>query len=118
MKRTVVFLGTAILVFAFLVAIAPIAKAADAAPDGAKLFVDKKCNSCHSIDSQKITKKLASSKAPDLSNIGATQNAEWLTKWLNKEVDLDGKKHPAVWSGKPEEQKALVDWLATLKTAK
>lgn len=115
MKRTVVLLGTAIVVFAFLVAFAPIAKGDDAAPSGAKLFVDKKCNTCHAIESQKIEKKMASSKAPDLSNVGATQNAEWITKWLNKEVDLEGKKHPATWSGKPEEQKALADWLATLK---
>lgn len=90
--------------------------AADTAmPAGQKLFVDKKCATCHSIDSMKITKKLASSKAPDLSNIGAEKNAEWIQKWLKKEVDLNGKKHPAAFTGTPEESKTLSEWLATLK---
>ena len=117
MKRTFVFLGTAILIFAFLASFAPIARGDDASmPAGQKLFMDKKCNTCHSIDSLKVEKKMASSKAPDLSNVGAKHDAEWITKWLNKEVDLEGKKHPATWSGTPEDQKTLVDWVATLKT--
>lgn len=105
------------LVLVFLVLICSIGLAADTAsvPAGQKLFMDKKCNTCHSIDSLKITKKLASSKAPDLSNVGAERNAEWITKWLKKEVDLNGKKHSAPFTGTPEETKTLADWLATLK---
>jgi cytochrome c2 len=111
MKKIVA--GIAILLFAFLVSFSSVAKADDAAAQ--KLFVDKKCNTCHSVESAKIDKKMASSKAPDLSDVGTKQNAEWLTKWLNKEVDLDGKKHPASWSGTPDDQKTLVTWLASLK---
>ena len=111
MKKIVA--GTAILVFAFLVSFGSVAKADDAA--NAKLFQDKKCNTCHSIESQKVEKKMASSKAPDLSNVGSTRDAAWITKWLNKEVDMDGKKHPSTWSGTADEEKTLADWLATLK---
>ena len=117
MKRTLVLLGTATLVFAFLICFVSIAKSDEATSEsaGQKLFVAKKCNTCHSIESQKVTKKLASSKAPDLSDLGKDHDAEWITKWLNKEVDLDGKKHSSSWTGTPEDEKTLADWLATLK---
>ena len=105
--------GCAILLFVFLVSFASVAAADDAAAQ--KLFVDKKCNTCHSIESAKIEKKMASSKAPDLSDVGSTRNAEWISKWLKKEVDLEGKKHPSTWSGTPEELKTLSDWLGSLK---
>jgi mono/diheme cytochrome c family protein len=104
------------LMLMFAICVGSIALAADTAPAaGQKLFMDKKCNTCHSIDSLKITKKLASSKAPDLSNVGAERNAEWIAKWLKKEVDHNGKKHSAPFTGTPEETKTLSDWLATLK---
>jgi len=115
MKRRI-FPGMAILL-AFLVLFVSIARAEDV-PAGQKLFLDKKCNTCHSVDTVKITKKLANSKAPDLSNVGSQRNAEWITKWLNKEVELKGKKHTPKWSGTPEEQKTLVEWVASLKTKK
>jgi mono/diheme cytochrome c family protein len=103
------------IVFLFIVSFVSISMAADTAAAGQKLFLDKKCNTCHSIDSLKISKKLASSKAPDLSNVGAEQNAEWIQKWLKKEVELHGKKHTAPFTGTPEETKTLSEWLATLK---
>jgi mono/diheme cytochrome c family protein len=108
-----VLAGIAILLFAFLVSFSTLAAADDAA--GQKLFLDKKCNTCHSVDSAKIEKKMASSKAPDLSDIGSTKDAAWITKWLNKEVELNGKKHMPTWSGTADEQKTLVDWVASLK---
>ena len=114
MKKIVA--GIAILLFAFLISFSSVAAADDAAAQ--KLFVDKKCNTCHSVESAKIVKKMASSKAPDLSDIGSTQNAEWISKWLKKEVDLEGKKHPSTWSGTPEDLKTLSDWLASLKKPK
>ncbi len=84
---------------------------------GKKVFTDNKCNMCHSVESQGVTKTMASSKAPDLSNAGATHDAAWFTKYLKKETDLDGKKHVKPFTGKDEDLKALVDWLATLKKA-
>lgn len=87
-------------------------------PAGKKLFVDNKCNMCHSITSASVDKKMASAKGPDLSNLGADHDAAWITKWLNKEVDLEGKKHPATVKMADADMKTMVDYLASLKTAK
>lgn len=115
MKKISLFIVT-LIIFVFVFSFVPLCIAADTAmPAGQKLFIDKKCATCHSIESMKITKKLASSKAPDLSNVGAEQNAEWIQKWLKKEVDLHGKKHSAAFAGTPEELKTLSEWLASLK---
>jgi mono/diheme cytochrome c family protein len=115
MKNSVRIVATIGIVFLFIVSFVSISMAADTAAAGQKLFMDKKCNTCHSVDSMKITKKLASSKAPDLSNIGAEKNAEWIQKWLKKEVDLNGKKHTPTWGGTPEDLKTLSEWVASLK---
>ncbi len=115
MKKIPLF-GVTLIIFVFVFSFGSLSIAADTAtPAGQKLFMDKKCNTCHSIDSLKITKKMASSKAPDLSNVGAEKNAEWIAKWLKKEVDLNGKKHSAAFTGTPEETKTLSEWVATLK---
>jgi hypothetical protein len=79
---------------------------------------------CHQIESQGILKKSATSMTPpveikgppDLSYAGVGEKGEeWITKFLKKEVDLNGKKHAKTWSGKEEDLAALVKWLATLK---
>jgi mono/diheme cytochrome c family protein len=85
---------------------------------GEKVFMASNCNACHSIDSLSIKKKLGSSKAPDLSNIGSEKTAEWITDWLNRKEKLHDKTHVKQWTGKPEDLKTLVDWLVTLKTEK
>jgi cbb3-type cytochrome oxidase cytochrome c subunit len=99
-------------VFALVALTLPVRAADDA---GKKLFVDNKCNSCHSVDSQGIAKTMAGSKAPDLSKVGANHDAAWFSKYLNKEVDVDGKKHVKGWTGSKEDLEALSNWLATLK---
>lgn len=114
MTNSMRLVATISIVFLFIVSFVSFSMAADTAA-AQKLFLDKKCNTCHSIDSAKISKKLASSKAPDLSNVGAEQNAEWIQKWLKKEVELHGKKHTFAWTGTPEEAKTIAEWLATLK---
>ena len=103
----------AFLVFAFL--LTPVLYAEDA--PGKQLFMDNKCNTCHSIESQTIKKTLASSKAPDLSNVGSEQKVEWMVQFLQKKVDKNGKKHMKLWTGKEEDLKTLTEWLATLKKA-
>ena len=105
----------AILAFAFLAF--PKMTYADE-PAGKKLFLDNKCNTCHSIESQDIKRTLASSKAPDLSTVGDTRDADWISQFLQKKVDLDGKKHSKGWTGKDEDLKTLSEWLASLKKAK
>jgi len=109
-----IVLRTLILLCVFaLVALALPVRAAD--DPGKKLFVDNKCNSCHSVDSQGIAKTMASSKAPDLSKVGADHDAAWFSKYLMKEEAADGKKHVKAWAGSKEDLETLSKWLATLK---
>jgi mono/diheme cytochrome c family protein len=82
---------------------------------GKTIFLAGKCNTCHSIESMQIAKKISSSKAPDLSNEGSKHNAEWIAKWLKKEETLNGKKHLGTFNGKDEDLKTLSEWLASLK---
>lgn len=107
-----------LVVCLFVLAFLATAASAQDEPAGKKLFVDNKCNMCHSITSASVEKKMASAKGPDLSNAGGDHDAAWITKWLNKEVDLEGKKHPATVKMADADFKTLVDWLASLKTAK
>jgi cytochrome c551/c552 len=90
--------------------------AVSSAADGKKLFVDTKCNLCHSIDSQGVTKTSDKIKAPDLSNAGGmVESADWLKSFLTKKVDKDGKKHLREWKGTDEDLDTVVQWLVSLK---
>ena len=102
---------------------------ADQAPGGKDLFVTSKCNSCHSIETEKVELKktanadkgaataTAARKKPDLSGVGAKKDAAWISQYLLKEVKLETKLHPSVkLRGTPEELQVLSDWLASLKT--
>ena len=96
----------------------PLAAAAEA--PGKQVFLAKKCNICHSIDSQSIarTSKSDKMKGPDLSNVGGTHLAPWIMQFLEREVATsDGKKHGKPWNGTDAELKQLADWLSTLKKA-
>lgn len=87
---------------------------------GKQVYLAKKCQVCHSIDSQSIarTSKSEKTKGPDLSNVGATHLAPWIMQWLQKEVgNSEGKKHSKAWTGTEQELKQLAEWLATLKKA-
>jgi len=86
--------------------------AQDKEPAGKKIFADKKCSTCHAIESQGITSK--KKDAVDLSNSGANK-ADVLTKYLKKEVKLNDKDHKTAFKGSDEELKNLVSWLETLK---
>lgn len=79
--------------------------------DAKKLFVDKKCNSCHSVESAGITKTNANSKAPDLSN-GAKYTKDFLAKYLKKEEAIEGKKHGIAFKATDVEFTAMVNWLS------
>jgi cytochrome c5 len=94
-----------------------ITKAQEAPIDPIKLFNEKKCNSCHSIESMGIPKSNEKSKAPDLSNV-AGHGAELLTKYLKKEAEIDGKKHGISWKGTETELNAMVGWLLSVKPKK
>jgi len=83
-------------------------------PDGKSLFVANNCNTCHSIQSQGIT-KTGTTNAPDLSGVGLRHNASWIAQYLNKTVDLNGKKHAKKWKGSPADLTTVSNWLAGLK---
>lgn len=82
---------------------------------GKDIYINAKCNTCHAVKSKGITSKQAE-KYPDLSNYGSLGiDSETTTKYLNKEAEIKGKKHPVKFKGTEEELKKLVDWLLTLK---
>jgi len=91
--------------------------AAAKVPDGSPVFLENKCNQCHTIDSRKI-KKLSEDgpdmKAPDLSGVGVVHKAEWLSAFMQKQEKLGGKLHLKKFKGTDAELKQLVNWLVTL----
>jgi cytochrome c2 len=86
------------------------------AADGKTVFLEKKCNLCHSIVSQSIEKTSEKMKGPDLSNAGGmVESADWLKSFVTKKVQKDGKNHTREFKGTDEELNAVADWLLTLK---
>jgi cytochrome c5 len=83
--------------------------------DGKSVYTSNKCQTCHSMTSAGIAKTNDKSKAPDLSGIGAQHNADWFTKYLNKETALNGKQHGIKFKGSADELKALAAWLGQQK---
>jgi cytochrome c553 len=112
MKKTLFFVMTTIF---FLTTTLLIAQESKMENPGKKSFLDNKCNMCHSVSAEGIEKKTAASKAPDLSGIGAKQNADFFVKFLKKEVDMSGKKHSKSWTGKDADLQAIAKWLESLK---
>ncbi len=82
-------------------------------PAGKKIFVEQKCNMCHTVKSVGIESK--KSDATDLSNVGAEMKAEDMMKYLKKEMKLNDKDHKTAFKGSDEDLKKLVEWLSTLK---
>jgi mono/diheme cytochrome c family protein len=110
-----------LLVILGFAAFTMIAFTADAAADGKALFLQNKCNMCHTIDALQIAKlsgKKTEGGPPDLSTVGSRHNAEWITKFLKKETEQNGKKHMKTFTGKPEDLQTIASWLETLKGQK
>ena len=102
----------------------------EAVPAGQTVFVENKCQMCHTVYSAGIgeppaeeEKKEAEEDAeedagpPDLSLTGAGKTAEWMGLFLLKKETLNEKKHMKRFKGSDEELAPLVDWLMTLKPA-
>jgi mono/diheme cytochrome c family protein len=86
------------------------------AADGKVLFVEKKCNLCHAVDSQGIEKKSEKMKGAELSDAGnMISDADWLKKFLTQDELKDGDKHKRKWKGTDEELDAVVTWVMSLK---
>lgn len=98
---------------------------------GPEIYKKLECQKCHSIESEGIEKveeeksaldmfaEEEEEEAPDLSGIGAEHDAEWLMKWIRKEVrNDDGKKHKQKFKGSDEELEAVVRYISGLKEKK
>ena len=78
--------------------------------DGKQIFLDQKCNMCHTVSSAGIT-PTSKIKAPDLAGLASKEDATWLGKFLRKAADKNGKKHIKPFTGSDEELGALIAWL-------
>ncbi|MCB1049206.1 MAG: c-type cytochrome [Acidobacteria bacterium] len=93
------------------------------AVDGKAVFTDKKCNKCHTIESQSIPLLPKDDdddddddKEPkDLSKVGAEVDAATIKQFLQRSIELNEKKHKKKFSGSDEELDAVANWLASLK---
>jgi hypothetical protein len=111
MKNILIYLGLVITIvalygFAFTIADQP-------GDDGKTIFVNNKCNMCHTVTSAGIESK--KSDAVDLSTVGKDKTVEFLTKYLKKETKLNDKDHKSSYKGTDEDLTKLVEWLSTLK---
>ncbi len=84
--------------------------------DGKTIFVEAKCNMCHTVETADI-EKAGKGKSTDLSNVGVKHNADFLFKYLKKQEMIGDKKHVAAFKGNDDDLKLLAKWLGTLKTA-
>jgi cytochrome c2 len=102
------------------------------APEGKRVFLDHKCNICHTVKAEGIALKEVAGTAgeeaeetepaeegapqpPDLSSVGKRHDAAFLHKFLRKKEKIDGRLHRRRFQGTEKERQALVDWLVTLK---
>lgn len=118
MKRSLVCMS--LVALAGMISISGFASGsrADDEPAGKVLFLAKKCNLCHGIESQGIAKKSEKMKGEELSNIGSEiPSADWLKGWLLQTELKDGDKHQKKFKGTDEELQTLIDWILTLKTS-
>ena len=101
------------------IALCAAALPASAQDAGKEAFLENNCNRCHSVESQGIeaTSRSSRGRGPDLGNIGETRDAEWLAKYIEREVQADGRDHPMAWRGGDEGLQAIATWLASLKGA-
>lgn len=84
--------------------------------DGKNIFIDAKCNNCHTVTSMDITSK--KDDATDLSIVGTVGDAQLIKSYLLKEAKINDKEHKTKFKGTEEELNNLVNWLFTLKTVK
>ena len=83
-------------------------------PAGQKIFVEKKCVSCHSVESADLKSK--KKDAVDLSKVGENLKTDFIIKYLNKEVKIENKSHKTLFKGTEKELQGLAKWLGSLKS--
>lgn len=94
---------------------------AEQAPHPGRLaFIADRCDLCHTVYAAGIgqppdeTEDDDESDSMDLSDVGSARDADWLLRYLRKEIDIDGVKHYRAFKGTEEAEAELVGWLATL----
>lgn len=122
------FRNASTVVVVTVVAIAATAFAQTAAPparDGKTIFLENKCNTCHTLAALKIERKGEPEeksddklKPPDLSSVGLERKADWMARFLMKKETLDGEKHKKLFKGSEADLKMLTAWLETQKAPK
>lgn len=115
MRQTVGFTLTVLVFVILLAALYSSAGSAATGPDGKAIFLAQKCNMCHSVSTAGIeaTTKSATMKGPDLVNVKV--DAAAITKFLHKETEMNGKKHPKNVQLPDADMKALIDWVLAQK---
>ena len=95
--------------------------------DGKAVFLENRCNSCHTVKAAGIEKKKASSeeaaaekpksdkKPPDLSGVGLERKADWIAKFLMKQETIKGDKHEKKFKGSEADLKLVASWLESQK---
>lgn len=101
------------LALAALLASSGCGSPASAGDEGKQAFLSNKCNRCHAVASQDIALDAESKKqrGSDLGQVGAARDADWLRRYLRKQVQLEGKDHAVAWKGSDGELEALIAWL-------
>ena len=87
---------------------------------GKQVFVEHKCNECHTVKVEGVERSKKKKKGidpPDLSDVGKSRKRDWMQRFLQKKEKIDGKKHKKKFRGDAAEEKALLDWLTSLKSA-
>ena len=87
------------------------------AADGKAVFLDKKCNKCHTVSSASI-EKTSKLKGPDLTTEAIKGDAKTLKAYLKKENAINGKKHGTAFTGSDEELDAVIAWVLQQNKAK
>ncbi len=85
---------------------------------GKKVFMDSKCTTCHTVQSQAITMKTTKKNMVDLSSVGTVYQANFIEKFLTKQEKIEDKSHPQAFKGSDEQLEQLAEWLTSLKQEK
>jgi len=87
------------------------------AADGKAVFLDKKCNKCHSVSSASI-EKTSKLKVPDLTTEAIKGDAKTLKGYLKKTEIINGKKHGTERAGADDDLDAVIAWVLQQNKAK
>ena len=133
MKRNIPLI-LAMLMLGLLVVLVASNAVGDDNADATKLFKKSGCNECHGVLSHEITvkkKEKSDEEAaededvdddedkpdpPDLSGVGLEHDAKWISNYLRKKEEIDGRKHEKLFKGSTQERRLIATWLADMKT--